>query len=162
MWEELTSWSVDAFWAWLAIGLLLMILELATGSLFLVWPGLAAFVVMLIVYFTDALPVHWQLVIFAVISVAMTYLGRSYFKDRVGAKVSDRPLLNKRNQQLVGRKVWAIDAFNHGEGRVRLGDSQWSARLDEIDGVDAPAEVAKDAPLSIIRVEGALLIVRLV
>lgn len=152
-------WTLDAEWIWLGAGLLLLILELATGSLFLLWPGIAALCVAAIAYLAPGLAVHIQLLIFAAIAVATTYLGRGYFKGRVGAAVSDRPLLNRRGAQLEGRRVWAIAAFDHGEGRVRLGDSQWSARLDSQDAAGGPAPVAEGAPLTILRVEGSVLIV---
>ena len=47
---------------------------------------------------------------------------------------SDRPDLNVRGQQYVGRSVVVEQAIENGRGRVRVGDTLWSA-----EGPDTPA-----------------------
>ncbi len=150
------EWPIDPFWIWLGVGLLFLILELATGSLFLIWTGLAALAVSVLVFFAEDLGLHWQLIVFSVTAVTTTYLGRNYFRGRIGPAVSDKPFLNRRSEQLAGRTVFALVDFKSGEGRVRLGDSQWSARIES---AGAPPVVAKDDALKIVRIEGATLIV---
>lgn len=152
--------GLEAFWIWLGVGLLFLILELATGSLFLIWTALAALIVALLSYLDPGLAVHWQMVIFALIAVTTTFLGRNWLRDRVGARVSDKPLLNQRQAQLTGRTVWALDDFEHGEGRVRFADSQWRARLEDGPAGVSPPVIAKDDALKVVSVDGATLIVR--
>jgi membrane protein implicated in regulation of membrane protease activity len=60
---------------------------------------------------------------------------------------SDQPNLNRRGAQFVGLTVRVEEAIEHGRGKVRVGDTLWTA-----EGPDAPAgaEVrvtAADGPL---------------
>ena len=47
---------------------------------------------------------------------------------------SSDPLLNDRTARLIGQNVLVVTAIENGEGRVKVGDSVWSAR-----GPDAAA-----------------------
>ena len=48
---------------------------------------------------------------------------------RLRTHVSKHPaLLNDRTAQLIGQVVTVVVAIENGEGRVRVGDSEWSAR----------------------------------
>ncbi|MCI4664416.1 MAG: NfeD family protein [Neomegalonema sp.] len=149
-------WTLDAGWVWLGVGLLLLMLELLTGSLFLIWAGLSALAISALAFAAPSIPVQLQLVLFAGVAVASTYFGRSYFRGRVGPAASERPMLNRRDQQLVGRRVLAVTDFSNGEGRVQLADSPWSARLpNDV----ANAVIRKGDALVIRNVEGVTLIV---
>jgi membrane protein implicated in regulation of membrane protease activity len=48
--------------------------------------------------------------------------------------ISDLPDLNVRGQQYVGRAVVVEQAIENGRGKVRVGDTLWSA-----EGPDVPA-----------------------
>ena len=122
-------WDLDPALTWVGAGALLLILELATGSMFLLWVGLSAFVIAALAFLAPSLGVHWQLAAFAAVGLASTYNGRTYFRGKVGPDVSDRPMLNRRAEQLVGQKVIAVTDFANGRGRVQLADSPWSAQL---------------------------------
>lgn len=150
---------LDAAWIWFGVGLALIILELLTGSLFLIWISFGALIVAAVLYFEPGLAIHWQLILFAVTAVTSTYLGRTYLRGLFGREASDRPMLNRRGEQLVGRTVWAIENFAKSDGRVRLGDTQWNARLRPLQSGLAPPVIAKDDALVIVAVEGATLIV---
>lgn len=147
--------DADALWVWLGIGLVLILAELMTGSLFLMWPGLAALIMALIAVLAPPMPLAGHLALFAALAVALAFLGRGVRHRLSAARISDRPLLNQRGAQLVGRRVVALSAFENGQGPVRLGDSQWAARL-EGQRFDA---VAEGAALVVKEVEGATLVV---
>jgi len=48
-------------------------------------------------------------------------------------KASDRPLLNRRGEQLVGRVLELDTAIVDGRGRVKIGDAFWT-----VQGADLP------------------------
>ncbi|MEO1329831.1 MAG: NfeD family protein [Pseudomonadota bacterium] len=152
--EQVLTMFGDPAWTWLALGLVLLILELATGTLFLLGPGAAA----LLVAAAAALfgmSTTTQLVVFAVVAVALTVAGRSKAVRDALQGPGDRPLLNRKAEQLVGRRVVASEPFEGGEGAVRLNDTRYLARL--ADGrTDA---VAEGAALEIRAVEGVTLVV---
>lgn len=151
---EFEGMAIAAYWVWLGAGLILMFLELATGSLFLLWPAVAALVFAAVAYLAPGLPLAVQFAAFAVLTLALTWLGRSYFRISPANLSSDRPLLNQRGAQLAGRIVTALSGFENGQGEVRLDDSQWAARL-----ADPSKAVAAGATLKVVSVDGATLVV---
>lgn len=152
---ELFGLEVTPAMAWLAVGFILLLLEVATGTLWLLWPGLAALAFAAIAAFTPEMPLGLQIVLFAGLAALLTYLGHRYFRGRPTGMTSDRPNLNRRSAQLIGRRVSAIGPFANGYGSVRLDDGQWSARLESGMG----DELEEGAPLIIKAVEGARLVV---
>lgn len=118
---ELDFRPVVVFWASLALGLIA--LETVVPGVALLWLGLAAGVMLLLVVFVPDLPIFWQAVIF----IAMAFLTVVvYWKViRKTGIATTRPLLNRRAEQLVGQ-VHALDqAIVNGRGRIRIGDTYW-------------------------------------
>ena len=111
------------------------------------WLGLAAIIVGML---TWALPISLplQVALFAIISVLTVYAGKKFLKDN--PIKSDDPMLNNRGARLTGEIVTVIEAITDGHGRVRVGDTDWSAR-----GTDA--EVG--AKVRVIGADGAVLLV---
>ena len=93
-------------------------------------PGIAAAVVGGLALTTD-ISWQWQLVLFAVLSLTAVGAARTYF--RRGGDESDRPLLNKRALQHVGRSYPLEGGIENGRGKVRIGDTVWS-----VEGPDCP------------------------
>lgn len=144
----------DPAWTWLALGLVLTILELATGTLFLLGPGAAALLVAAIVA-VSPISTTGQLVLFAGLAVALTVAGRSKsVRERMQGK-GDRPLLNRKADQLIGRRVVASETFQSGEGAVKLNDTRYLARLSSSEA----GPVAEGTPLEIMDVDGVTLVV---
>ncbi|MEL6977141.1 MAG: NfeD family protein [Pseudomonadota bacterium] len=153
---ELFGVEISPAMAWLAAGLALLLLELLTGSLWLLWPGISALVFAAVAFFAPELGFGVQVLLFALLAGLLTLLGQRYLEDKVRSQSTDRPHLNDRRAQLIGKTVSAIAAFENGYGAVRLADGQWSARLDDDVGA---ASVAADDKLTIRDVEGSLLVV---
>lgn len=150
--SDLPSLFEDAASWWLIIGLILFLLELATFSLFLIWAGAAAIIMGLLLLAVD-MPVAAQLALFAVLGVTLTYLGRAYFARSKAYQESDRPNLNNKLADLIGRRVTAIGDFNAGHGTVKVGDSQWSALMRDT------APVKDGDMLTVVEVDGMTLVV---
>lgn len=121
-------------WVWMALGFALLAAELVLPGFFLLWIGVAA-----ILTGTLSLQLwsfsYWgweiQVLIFLVLSLASAFVGKqvmSYGGD------SDQPLLNRRDQQLVGRTATLSEPISDGSGRIRLGDTLW-----RVSGPDLPA-----------------------
>jgi len=132
---------------WIAAGLVLMLLEMATPGVFMVWLGLASVATGLVVQVT-ALGFAQQVMVFGGFAAATIALGLR-FRARRNATAT----LNTPGSGLVGREAVALD-FHGASGRVRVGDSDWNARL-------APG-VASPQPhdtLRVVGVEGTTLLV---
>src|SRR5688500_20165191 len=67
-----------------------------------------------------------QLALFVLYSLLAVMLGRRFYANRTSD--SSDPLLNDRAARLVGKVVTVVEAVDDHNGRVRVGDSEWSAR----------------------------------
>ena len=70
--------------------------------------------------------------LFAVLSLVAVFAARRYLRSQEGE--SDRPLLNRRALQHVGRSYVLAEAIENGRGKVKIGDTLW-----RVEGPDAPA-----------------------
>jgi hypothetical protein len=111
-------------WIWLIAGVLLAIAELIVPGVFLIWLGAAALLTGAIALAVP-LTVPLELALFALTAAVAVVAGRSVM-SRLPI-LSDDPLLNERTARLIGRRVTVVEPLAGGEGRVRVGDSIWSA-----------------------------------
>jgi hypothetical protein len=138
----MTDWIV-----WLIVGLGLLVMEMIVPGVFMMWLGLAACGTGLILLATG-IGFELQVVTFAILTALSLSVGLRLHRRPGGGK------LNTQGSGLAGRIAIAL-AFHGREGRVRLGDSDWAARI--------PADLAAPAPGERLRVEavdGTVLIVR--
>ncbi len=117
--------SLSAHWAWLILAAALATAEVLVPGFFLIWFALAAFITGLITLLLPV-PVAVQLVLFALAAVASVYAGRRWF--RLNPIETQDPKLNDRGARMVGEIVTVVEAIEAGGGRVKVGDSVWSAR----------------------------------
>lgn len=136
--DEYLTWLLDLSpWHWLALGVALGGLEMVSLSFFLLFPAISAGLVGGILYIEPDLDWRVQVLIFAVLSVVTTMLGRAWLRKFRGAE--GPMLVNIRGQSFTGRQVRLADAMENGQGRVQLGDTWWHA--ESVDGQTIPAEV---------------------
>jgi inner membrane protein len=117
---------LDPEWLWLIGGVVLLCAELIAPGFFLVFIGAAAiatgFAGLLL-----PLSLPLQFAIFALLAfLAARYGGRRAYSMRYDH--SPDPFLNDRARRLLGRVVVATQPIDSNGGRVRVGDSEWSAR----------------------------------
>ena len=121
--------GIEARWLWIALGLGLAALEMLVPGVYLVWLALAALATGALAFVIDVgLPL--QIVEFVFLSLIFVYTARRIYGDQ--PIESDDPLLNNRMARLVGQTGAVSHAIEHGEGRVRHGDSEWPARGPEL------------------------------
>ena len=134
---------------WIILGVLLLIVEVLTGTTYILWPAIAALLVGLLAFL---LPFSWemQFLLFFIVSAVLLVVGHKYVRPKMkGGEPSE---LNDRALAMVGMRVRAIANFELGEGRVQVGDTQWRARAGA-GNPDANAE------LVVLSVKGTTLIV---
>jgi hypothetical protein len=122
--------EVEPYWAWLALGLILAAAEMAIPGVFLIWMAGAALITGVVAWLTP-IGVPLQVVLFAVLAIVAVYSGRRYLRSNPIVEVD--PKMNRRGQRAVGETVVVTKAIEGGEGRVRMGDSEWIAK-----GPDSP------------------------
>jgi len=119
------------FWHWWIFAAVLITLEVLLGTFDLLWTGIAAFIVGLVVWIFPSLAWEGQIVIFAILSVLSIIVWRNYAKKNPA--VSDEPLLNRRGEQYVGRVVTLEEPIIDGIGKVKLDDSTWKVQGEDCD-----------------------------
>lgn len=134
-------------WNWLILAGLFFALELAAPGIFLVWFGIAAAIVGGLALVFD-IGWQWQLVLFGLLALVAVVTARKFL--RIDDASAERPLLNRRAQQHVGKSYVVAEAIANGRGKVRIGDSLW-----RVEGPDT----AEGARVTVTGTDGATLIV---
>ncbi|WP_411832859.1 NfeD family protein [Pseudoxanthomonas mexicana] len=122
-------WDVTG---WAAVMLLLFAAEALAPGAFMLWMGFAAAAVFVGVLLVPGIPLLAQVVAFVVLSFVSIQIYRKWFRRH--ARQSDRPLLNRRAEQLIGWVAPLDQAIVGGRGRVKIGDAFWV-----VQGPDLPA-----------------------
>ena len=123
--------DMEPGWWWLIGGVILLIAEIVAPGFFLIFIGAAAIATGLFVLLLD-LGTAPALALFALYTALAVAVGRKVYANR--PVNSSDPYLNDPSARLVGRSVTVVEAVDEHGGRVRVGDSEWSAR-----GGPAPA-----------------------
>ena len=139
--------NLDPAWLWLIGGVLLLAAEIAAPGFFLVFIGAAAIAAGLFTLLFG-LGTPAQLALFALYAVLAVMIGRRFYANRAADHEGAR--LNDPAGRMVGRMVTVTAAVGDHQGRVRVGDSEWSAR-------GGPAEAGERVRVT--GVEGNCLIV---
>ncbi len=118
------------FWHWLLLGAILLIFEVITGSGFLFWIGMSAVMIGVVLWVFPEMSWITQLLGFAVLGLMTAIIWWLYLKRHpIG---TDRPLLNKRSEQYIGR-IFTLDSpVVNGLGKIRVDDSTWRVRCRDL------------------------------
>jgi inner membrane protein len=125
----------NPLWIWLALGALILAVEVGTGTGWLLWPAGSAAATGVIVWL---LPMDFplQVAVFAVLTIISALLGRRFLpKTEEGADINDNV------GRLIGHKGQATGAFEDGRGRVLVDGKEWSAELAEGEALAPGADV---------------------
>jgi len=128
----LSSLQHPVYWHWFIATVLLITLEIVLPTTFMIWVGIGAFLTGVVLWIAPELTWQVQLIVFAVFSVASIIAGRAWVSRR--QIKTDRPLLNRRGEQYIGRVLTLSDPIVNGVGHVSLDDTRW-----RIEGSDLPA-----------------------
>jgi inner membrane protein len=119
-------------WLWFIIAGLLLIGELLSPGVFLMWLAVAA----ALTGVADLmLNMGWagEVITFGLASLLIVFASWKHVTSKWSPE-SDQPHLNQRHHAYVGRVVVLDQAIINGEGKVRIEDALW-----DVDGDDAPA-----------------------
>lgn len=123
----MTAWieGIASHWLWLSLGLVLAIGEMTIPGVFLIWMAGAAVVTGVVAW---ALPIGLlsQVMLFAVVSIVTVFMARNWLRQN--QIESADPDMNDRGARSLGQVVVVTQVIENGEGRVKLGDSEWLAR----------------------------------
>ena len=132
-------------WSWMIAAAILFVLELLAPGIFFMWFGVAALVTGLIVFRYD-ISWQWQLLWFCGLSLASVLLANKYLRKH--PLESERPLLNERAAQLIGKSFDLVDPIVNGRGSIHSGDTIWR--------VEGP-ELPQGTRIKVVGVDGSVL-----
>jgi membrane protein implicated in regulation of membrane protease activity len=119
--------SAQPFWIWLAVGVVLLAIEAAFSTEWLLWPAVAAGITAVVAALGLDIGFWGEAVLFAVLTLIATLLSRRLIQ-RVNP--ADYPDINARDGRLVGQRAQVIQAFVDGRGRVFVSGAEWPAEID--------------------------------
>lgn len=134
------------YWHWWVIGIILIILELLMPGAFFLWLGIAAGLVGLILVMIPTLAWQYQIICFAILSVVSIVAWRMYLNKH--PTTTDKPTLNMRGEQYVGRVFTLNEPIINGLGKIRVDDTMW-----KIEGDDC----ALGTRVKVVKADGAVL-----
>ncbi|MCW8928738.1 MAG: NfeD family protein [Gammaproteobacteria bacterium] len=119
------------FWHWLTFAMVLIVLEMFSPGAFFLWLGIAAGCVGVVLYMRPELSWQFQLIVFAVLSVAsiVSWRWTRAFFPPEEPEVSN---LNQRANQYIGRTFTLIEPIVNGVGKIRVDDSTWRVRGEDM------------------------------
>jgi len=122
----LDLWSHQPVWFWWALGAVLIALEIASTTTYLLWPGIAAFAVGLLIVVFPALDGRFALFLFAVLSVVATLVWKRWGPG-APTPADESATLNRRSAQYHGRTGAALEDFSGNRGAILIDDTRWTA-----------------------------------
>src|SRR5262245_4405636 len=152
--DQLQSFLADMRpWHWFALAAILVGLEIISTTFYFLWPGIAAALVGVLLYFFPDLSLNAQLVLFAVLAVVSTAVWKRYAPSS-WTSTEPHPTLNRRAAQYEGRRARVAVTFAGGRGAILIDDTRWSAMTS--DGSDPAA----GETVEVIGADGAVLKVK--
>lgn len=113
------------WWAWVVLGLLLLVLEMAVPGLFLLFFGVAGLVVGILTYLGLAGPEWLQWLMFSVISVVSLLL----FREPLMRKLGQREAPARDVDTMIGEVAIASgDIPIDGTGKAEMRGASWNVR----------------------------------
>ncbi len=131
---------------WAALALVLIGLETMAPGILLLWLGFAAAGVFVLLVLGLKLSILTQTLAFVALSFISVGIYFRYF--RKSGESSDQPLLNLKQEQMIGKQINLETAIVNGEGRVKIGDAFW-----QVQGPDLP----QGALVRVVSVDSAVL-----
>ncbi len=114
-------------WFWLALAIALMVVELSTTQLLSLWFSIGAGITAIVKVIFSDIGIVWQVVIFAVVSLALLIATRPFVK-RFLSKGGEG---SKTNLELIiGKEAVVTEEIDNikAQGAIKLNGLIWSAR----------------------------------
>lgn len=134
---------MEPIWSWGVLGLVLLALEMVTGTLYILWFGIAALCLSGAMWALPGLPLSAQLFMFAALSIGSLAIWKLNYKK---SAAGDLRVGQSRGDE-VGRTGIIIEAVSPRQaGSIQfaqgvMGSRVWAAIADQPLAVGAEAEI---------------------
>lgn len=123
---------INAMWIWGALGLILLALEMATGTFYIFWFGIAGLCLAMITGLIPSISPAFQFAVYAILSLGSLAIWKTYYK-----KNETHSRVGQSQGEEIGRTGTVIESVNPKQnGRIRfaqglMGSREWAAIADE-------------------------------
>ena len=143
--------QIATHYLWWILALLLIAGEVMAPGYFMLWIGIAAAAMGVLLWLFPGLGLLAQAILFAVLALAACFAYARWLRPKIERRVPGGERLNRRGEQMIGQRYELIEAIVNGRGKVRVGDGQWL-----VSGPDLPL----GSTVEVVAVDGTTLKVR--
>ena len=118
-------------WHWLILALVLLVIELFSGTVVFLWLSAACAGVGAVVYYLPELIWQYQLALAALFIILSIVLWKLWSKVFPSGHRQDNQSLNRRSEQYIGRVFSLSEAIVNGMGKIKVDDSSWRVSGDD-------------------------------
>lgn len=144
-------WSFSMHYLWWILAFLLIAGEVLLPGYFMLWIGLGAAAMGAILWVMPEMGWLWQAISFGVLAFGFCAAYARWIKPRLEHRTPGDERLNRRGEQMIGKRYELIEPIVNGRGKARVGDGQWL-----VNGPDLPL----GSTVEVTGVDGASLQVR--
>ncbi|OOG59145.1 hypothetical protein B0E47_03685 [Rhodanobacter sp. B05] len=144
-------WQLSTHYLWWILALLLIAGELLLPGYFLLWIGVAAALMGVLLWVAPGLSLLTQAILFGLLAFAACFAYARWLRPKLERRAPGSARLNRRAEQMIGQRYELIEAIVNGRGKARVGDGQWL-----VSGPDLPL----GSTVEVIAVDGTTLKVR--
>jgi membrane protein implicated in regulation of membrane protease activity len=144
-------WDISVHYLWWILALLLIAGEVLLPGYFMLWIGLAAAAMGVVLWAAPTLGLLTQAVLFALLAFAFCVGYARWLRPRLERSSPGDERLNRRGEQMIGQRYVLVEPIVNGRGKARVGDGQWL-----VSGPDLPL----GSTVEVVSVEGTTLQVR--
>jgi Membrane protein implicated in regulation of membrane protease activity len=125
--------EVAMHYIWWIVALLLIGGEVIMPGYFMLWIGIAAAAMGVVLFAVPELGPLTQAVLFALFTFVSCFAYWKFVRPRIARVPSGNERLNRRGEQLIGQRFTLCDAIINGRGKAKVGDGMWL-----VNGPDLP------------------------
>lgn len=118
------------FWHWWVLAAVLIVFEMIVPSTVLLWPGIAAAIVGIVLLVVPDVGWQVQVLLFAALSVISLGVWLGLLRSRFVH--SDESKLNRRGAEYIGREYMLPEPIVNGTGRLNIDDTTWQVAGDDM------------------------------
>ncbi|MGA0586865.1 NfeD family protein [Dyella sp. KRB-257] len=144
-------WDLSAHYLWWILALLLIAGEVLLPGYFMLWIGLAAAAMGVLLWLVPGIGLLLQAVLFAALALIACVIYARTLRPRIERSMPGSERLNRRAEQMIGQRYVLTEAIVNGRGKARVGDGEWLV---------AGPELPLGATVEVVAVDGTTLQVR--
>ncbi|HEV7778431.1 MAG TPA: NfeD family protein [Luteibacter sp.] len=136
---------------WWIVALVLIAGEVVLPGYFMLWIGIAAAAMGVLLFAVPDMGALAQAIVFAVLAFVACFAYWKFLRPRFDRIPPGNERLNRRGEQLIGQRFELIEPIVNGRGKARVGDGMWL-----VSGPELPV----GSMVEVLGVEGTTLAVR--